>query len=324
MSDDYLWNRSGPPDPDVEKLERLLAPLAHDAPLDQLRMRRRRLPWIVLGVAVAAAAALVVYIALPAHARHCRGGIGFEFAAHEGEVMCDGAQLAKGILPVGGELDTGGHEASLAIADIGQATLGTHTRVRLDRTGPTRHQLTLDRGHLHAKVIAVPRLFAVATKHADIVDLGCEYNVDVDASGEGKVCVQSGRVELNAKAGAIVVAPMGTCAAILTGQRPGLPIGSAASAAMQAAVRAYDHGEAGALDALLAAAERRDAITLIAAAAIDAQGARVLERLMELSPPPDAEITVENALADPEKLAAWRNDIVEIYIGLWSAPQKHP
>ncbi len=32
--DDYLWDRSGPADPEVARLEQLLAPLAHDRPLD--------------------------------------------------------------------------------------------------------------------------------------------------------------------------------------------------------------------------------------------------------------------------------------------------
>src|SRR5262245_31184645 len=29
MPDDYLWDRSGEPDPEIEKLERTLAPLGH-------------------------------------------------------------------------------------------------------------------------------------------------------------------------------------------------------------------------------------------------------------------------------------------------------
>ncbi len=42
MSNDYLWDRSGPPDPDTRQLEELLAPLAHDAPLDELRLAKGR------------------------------------------------------------------------------------------------------------------------------------------------------------------------------------------------------------------------------------------------------------------------------------------
>src|SRR5580704_14321386 len=46
MSDDYLWNRSGVPDPDTKQLEELLGPLAHDAPFDEVhasRVRKREL-----------------------------------------------------------------------------------------------------------------------------------------------------------------------------------------------------------------------------------------------------------------------------------------
>jgi hypothetical protein len=42
MSNDYLWDRSGIPDLDVKWLEELLAPLAHDAPLDELRLAKGR------------------------------------------------------------------------------------------------------------------------------------------------------------------------------------------------------------------------------------------------------------------------------------------
>ncbi|HEY5926937.1 MAG TPA: FecR domain-containing protein [Kofleriaceae bacterium] len=320
MSDDYLFDRSGKPDPDVERLEKLLAPLAHDAPLDELRGRRkRRPPWFVLGVAVAAAAALVIYFALPGGggAPACGGGAGFAFAGVGGKVSCDGSQVARGVLPIGGQLDTGKHEASLTIADIGSAKLGKQTRVRLDRTDSTRHQLALERGHMHAKVIAPPRLFAVTTKHTDVIDLGCEYTIDIDDAGSGGICVMTGLVELATKSKMTVVVPEGACATILAGQRPGLPYARTARVELVDAVRAYDRAEPGSLERLLALADRRDAITLIAAAAIDPRASAVLERLMELSPPPDAEISVDSALEDPNHFGQWRNDILEIYYGMW-------
>ena len=77
---------------------------------------------------------------------------------------------------------------------------------------------------------------------------------------------------------------------------------------------------------LIPLAERRDAISLLAVAAIESNARAVLERLMELSPPPDAEISVDSALADPLHFAAWRNDILEIYYGMWGprAGKKDP
>ena len=206
MSDDYLWDRSGPQDPEVARLEKLLAPLGRDAPLAR---KRKRWPWLV-GAVLAAAAAVVVFVATRAHAPDCHGTAGFTFHGVGGDVACGGDALASGVLPVGGSLSTGARSAELAIADIGTAELGTDTKVSLVRTGPQKHQLVLDRGHLHARVNAPPRLFAVATHSALVTDLGCEYTLDVDAHGAGMLSVQSGKVELATPSGAIVVVPAGT------------------------------------------------------------------------------------------------------------------
>jgi ferric-dicitrate binding protein FerR (iron transport regulator) len=322
MSDDYLWDRSGKPDPDVQRLEELFAPLRHDAPLDELRVKRprRRAPFIIAGIVIAAAAAVAIFVALPSgESSICSGGKGFAFTGKGGSVSCGGENVAKGVLPVGGQLDTGANTASLVIADIGTAELGANTRVRLERTDAQRHQLALERGHMHATVNAPPRLFAVTTPHTSVIDLGCEYFIDIDETGAGSIYVRIGMVELATPSGALVVAPAGTRTTLLTGQRPGLPVGHSANAKVRAAVAAYEQGDPAAIDALLAAAEDKDAVTLIALAAVDdAHRATVLTRLVELSPPPDAEITVDTAMRDPDKLATWRTDIVDIYIYIWA------
>src|SRR5262245_26572989 len=92
--DDYLWDKSGPADPDVARLEKLLAPLAHDAPVDELRVykaRRRRWPWLAgAGVAVAAAAALLVWWRLPREQEPpvaCTNG--FSFSARGGGTVAN-------------------------------------------------------------------------------------------------------------------------------------------------------------------------------------------------------------------------------------------
>src|SRR5207253_6498970 len=61
MSDDYLWDGSGEPDPEVERLERLLERFKHERPVPELARTvragagrpRRLVPWLA-----AAAAAL--------------------------------------------------------------------------------------------------------------------------------------------------------------------------------------------------------------------------------------------------------------------------
>jgi hypothetical protein len=300
MSDDYLWDRSGPPDPDVKQLEDLLAPLRHDAPLDEVRVRRRRrrmLPWIS-GVIAAVAAVLAIVFAWP------RGGgsngpcTGFAYTSGDG----------SGTLCVGATLDTGAATADLAIANIGRAQLGERTRVRLDRTSTEVHHLTIDRGTMHAKVNAPPRLFQVATPSNEVTDLGCEYTITIGDDGCGSIRVLSGQVELATKSGAIVTAPAGTHARICH-DRPGLPVDDAAPTALVAAVDAYDRGDASRIDAMLAAAGPTDAVTIANLALLERPRRRdILVKLDRLSPHP-LDVSIDDAVTDPAKLQAWLDDV---------------
>lgn len=316
--DDYLWSGSGPADPEVARLEQLLKPLAHDRPLDELRLRKRRsrTPWIVGAlVAIAASVALVLILRRPPGAG-CEGGIGFEFTAHTGTVACGGTAIARGVLPVGGVLDTGANKAELKIADIGSAQLAAGTRVRLDRTEHQRHELFLERGHMHAVVNAPPRIFAVTTPSTNVTDLGCEYTIEIDDKGQGWIEVQTGKVELESASGAVVVAPAGTKATLLAGRRPSLPIARGASDAMRAAVVAFEQGDADAVDRVLAAATEIDMITLVNLVEL-APGPRradVLTRLAAVVPPP-ANVTIEQAATTREKLDLWREDVVIMHLG---------
>ena len=66
MNDDYLWDRSGEPDPEVERLERVLGKYRYQAkplsPALQSRLNGRRSGWI--GFAAVAAAILIVLAGL--------------------------------------------------------------------------------------------------------------------------------------------------------------------------------------------------------------------------------------------------------------------
>src|SRR5690349_14186754 len=98
-SDDFLWDRSGE-DPEVARLEALLSPLKHDAPLDEVRVRRRRRAWIPFVLAGVAAAAIVAVIAWPRgqneRERYSCGAqaSGFAFTSRGGNVACGGASVA--------------------------------------------------------------------------------------------------------------------------------------------------------------------------------------------------------------------------------------
>lgn len=331
-SDDYLWDRSGPADPDVARLEQLLAPLAHTAPLrvpDELAARRRwrrRLPTIVgLAVGVAAVLALVVWWrgARPGESAGCSGGTGFAFTAKGGKVTCGSATVERGVLPIGTTLDTGAHEAELAIATIGKAELGPNTRLRLAHTSEDRHELFLEQGHLHARVSAPPRIFAVATPSAHVTDLGCEYSLDVDASGAGAIHVISGKVELETGKGTVVVAPAGSHARLLPGRRASVPVSDRAGAELVAAVHDFESGASDGLARVLEAARAEDAITIAnlveVVPAVDKR--RVLARLAELVPAPQ-EVTIDEALGDRALWEMWFDEVVLVHAGVSSVPGK--
>lgn len=324
--DDYLWDGSGHADPDVAKLEELLRPLAHDKPLDELRMRRpkrSRAPWITAGIAaLTAAAVLVLFLRRGGEPGPTCGGVdGFAFrtqgagagASCAAAPGTGGTPVAQGVLPVGGVLDTGPDRVEMEIADIGFAQLAPQTRVRLTRTDQNRHELHLERGQMHAKVNAPPRLFAVTTPSTSVVDLGCEYTIDIDERGAGSITVQDGMVELASTADAIVVAPAGTEAHLLAGQKPSLPVATSAKAELRAAVAAYE--QSGAIDDVLSRATETDAITVVNLAVLRADlRPRILARLAELVAPPEG-VTVESAAATPAHLARWRDDVVTLHLG---------
>ncbi len=317
--DDYLWDGSGPPDPAVERLEKLLAPLRHDRPFDDLRVRRRRsrarMGLLVGALGVAAAAGVVLHLRAPAKPT-CGGSNGFTFTAEQGStVMCEGSSIASGVLPVGGVLDTGPHTANIAIANIGRADLGEGTRVRLEGTTSERHQLFLERGRIHAFVNAPPRLFAVSTASTQVVDLGCEYTIEVDATGTGAIEVQQGRVELESGKETIVVAPAGTHTRLLAGRKPSLPIASGADRAVVAAVADFEHGGPESLERLLTASSPGDAITIANLYVLVPPTARqaVLERLATFVPPPGA-LTIVDAVLFPARFESWRDSVVAMHL----------
>ena len=314
--DDYLWDRSGPADPEVARLEQLLAPLAHDRPLDELGLRKRtpsRAPWIAAGVALAAAAAVLVLVLRPGTPGEagaaCASGEGYAFTTGGSPAMCGGGTVASGVLPVGGTLDTGPGTARLAIAKIGSAELGPGTRIRLDRSVEgEREQLHLERGRMHAQVTAPPRMFAVTTPSTGVVDLGCEYTIEIDARGVGWIEVQSGKVELETSAKALIIAPAGTTARMRAGRQPSVPVVTGATAQLVAAVRAYEDGAPDGLDQVLRASGPQDAITLVNLAVLVPDRTAVLERLAAVSPP--TSVTLALALADPAAFEIWRDEIV--------------
>jgi ferric-dicitrate binding protein FerR (iron transport regulator) len=165
---DYLFDREGEPDPEIARLEAMLAPMAYRGAAPRLPRPARRAPaYVVAAAAIALAAALVaVLIGKPWRPRPPSGAV---------------AQW----------IDTG--EAAMRLdVGIGSVELAAHTRARF--VAATRHEMQLERGTLTATIHAPPRQFVVRTPRAVVTDLGCAFAITVDAAGRGSVVVSEGRV----------------------------------------------------------------------------------------------------------------------------------
>jgi len=226
MSNDYLWDRSGPPDPDVERLERMLGRLQTTPPvpdISKVRLeadatyvtadaayvvsgfsRTDSATHLYIGVrflapALAAAAAIAVMVGVTRQSAQQRAT--WQVASLSGEPRIGSQSLAgAGRIAVGQTLTTdAASSARVEVATIGEVTVGANSRVRLVETRDAHHRLSLERGTLHAIISAPPGQFIVDTPSATATDLGCVYTLRVDEDGSGLLSVGAGWVAFEEK-----------------------------------------------------------------------------------------------------------------------------
>jgi hypothetical protein len=277
MSDDYLWDGSGPPDPDVERLEQLLGRLRNTAPATDVAASVRPTPDKIfirthwdsarfLVPMLAAAASIIVMIGVTWQTT--RGTRSWEVERMAGQPRIGSAPLAAtGRLAVGETLVTdASSRARLDVSTIGQATIDTDSRVRLVDTRDGHHQLALERGTLHAFISAPPGQFVVDTPSATATDLGCVYTLHVDEDGTGTLSVTAGWVafEFNGRESFV---PAGASSRTDPRAGPGTPTYDDADQRFRHELDFVDNGggrkmyESG-LAYVLERARRRDAMTL--------------------------------------------------------------
>ena len=202
---DYLWDKEGEPDPEVERLEAVLRPFAYrGAPPLPPRPPRRRARVMLVSAGLLAVSALVALLIV----RPWQPRAGWEIAG-------------QGRLAVGTWLDTGSSRVRLQVANIGTVELGPASRARIVETGATQHRLQLDHGTLSANIDAPPRVFVIETTHARVIDLGCAFELAVDQAGRGQLAVSAGSVALSDGGREVIVPAGATCE--LTDHGPGTP-----------------------------------------------------------------------------------------------------
>lgn len=320
MTDDYLWDPTSAPDPDIQKLEALLRPLKHQSEplrMETLAARPRWRPtaqtWLV------AASALFVLTIGYRVATHERSRP-WTVAVRQGTAVVRNAtgEVSHGTLASGGIVETDARSAAtVTVGRIGRAELGPDSRLRLLDANAAEHRLSLERGTMHAMIDAPPRYFLVETASALAVDLGCVYTLSVDEGGNGTLVVEEGEVEL--QHGPMFAAVLaGNSAAIRAGMGPGLPFPTTATASLRHAVAMYDANPRvpSAVDAVLAAADAHSTITLwhLLQRESPEVRARIYDRLAALAPPPVSVTRDRVVRGESYALQRWRTDLQPSWI----------
>jgi ferric-dicitrate binding protein FerR (iron transport regulator) len=299
----YLWDKSGTPDQEIELLESLLAQFRSDPqpawihePLPG-RTERRPVKRLWLSAVFALAALVLVTVALAIRARfEWRPGDPWKVVALNGtpqigsSLVKDRAQFSVGQIL----MTDAASRARIRVADLGVVDVEPGSRVRLIATHARRHQIALDYGTISARMWAPPFSLAVDTPSASLFDLGCAFTLHVESGGYGIVQVTSGWVEFETPLRSVII-PTGAEAVTRPELGPGTPYFSDATPTFKTAVSAFDShpdndgARAAALASVLANARSQDALTLLSLLnqLPLPQRAMVLDRLVVFVPIPD-------------------------------------
>lgn len=191
--DDALWDpRGSTADKELQRLQAQLAPFGLRArsrgewiPRPVVRKRRRHWPRLF----AAALAASLLLVCLNAYRLSWQEGAAWR-------VRGDGASSYVAQLRSGDWLQTSdGESFDIDVARIGRVTLSPGSRLQLVETRRARHRVRLESGHLRARVWAPPGYFGVDSGSAEVVDLGCDFDLWKAQDGRGRVYVRSGWVE---------------------------------------------------------------------------------------------------------------------------------
>lgn len=245
--DDYLWDGSGPPDPEIARLEALLRPFEHqgrpllETPPQSPRTTTKR-GWPLLAIGIAAAAGLVLWALFGGHDR---AGTPLAPGAPERTFVAEAEPL-----PVG-------------LGAIAKLMLAPGSSLRFSHWRGDEVLFQLERGRVRAEVAPPPAVqpgfFRIGTKAGLVIDQGCAFELAIDTSGVATVLVTEGAVTFEQDGRSVFVPAGATTSASEFGL--GTPCFLLASADLREAVAYFDNARSKS-----AAALRRKGLEAIAAA----------------------------------------------------------
>ena len=237
---DYLWDKTGEPDAEVQALEERLRPLGRLPPPPQWSGRRGR-RWRWLGLAAAAALALALGASLLRTRPATRPGHGWELAWLEGASWSDARVVRAETLAEGEWIETREARARLAVGregdEIGQVRLEPGTRIGLVDPGDRRHRLSLARGVIHATIWAPA--WRLRRRHA--LGRRGRHGLPLHArGGRGAApgcCASSPAGSASSTAGSSRSCPAGALCATRKGVGPGTPFFESATPGLRSGAR---------------------------------------------------------------------------------------
>jgi hypothetical protein len=343
MNDDYLWDGSGEPDPEVQKLESALGKLRHNrrAPefpemtvsvraverpgwLTALRPRLKAAAFACAAILVIVAASLILSRNKPVPVERSEWNVtNMEGAARVGGQTMSAAGTEN--LGVGQLLETdNASKATIHADETGEIEVAPGTRLRLVKSISGIKQVELERGTIHATIWAEPGKFVVDTPSATAVDMGCVYTLHVDDSGDGLLHTTLGWVGFKLGAREAFI-PAGAACMTRKKTGPGTPYFEDAPEPFRSALAKLDlrdtndEDRAAALQVMLTQSRKRDALTLwhLLSRVPDSDRGRVYDRLAQLVDPP-AGVKREGILRlDPQMLDLWWNELGLGDVSLW-------
>jgi hypothetical protein len=340
---DYVWDRSGPPDPEIQRLEHILASFRHHRtavpPFPENAFTSAPLTWretlfLHLHIPRLAAAALIAFAIVSslwlslAPRPPLTTPTGWQIQISASPSQADPSRSTppeKQWLQVGEALETRvDSTASVSVAEIGRLDVAPLTRLRLLQSATGRKHVALDRGTIRATIWAAPGQFVVDTPSAVAVDLGCIYTLHVDDDGSGTLRTTLGWVGFH-RDGRESFIPAGAACSTHPQSGPGTPYFEDASPAFRSALAQFDSsgknisGDPSALRIVLAEARKRDALTLwhLLSRVDTASRVVIYDHLVQLVPPP-GDVTRDAILRlDRAALDAWWNALDLGDISLW-------
>jgi len=323
---DYLWTAAGEPDAEIARLEGLLVRFGQREPLRPLPAPAGARWWELLwwsrtlrAAALVCATALLVFAAGPWVVRRvvypsgsCSALCVTGKPQINGRVVATSAELKAGGLVV----TDAGSRAEIRIGMIGRVTVLPDTRVRVEEVRRGRYRMALEHGKISARTLAPPFTFVVDTPGPTAYDVGCAFTLESDERGSGLLRVTSGWVQLELEDRQVLI-PAGAESLLRPGGNLGTPYFEDAPEEFRAALERLDFGAQdpasrnAALAELLAAARPRDVFSFIELlrTASGEERSRLVDRGMELLPPPTGVTRGGLLRGDQTMMHAWRGQL---------------